>query len=89
MSNYSRSYSDYLGAGRCCNKNNGPPVPGPPGERGPIGPVGFTGPTGANGSAGATGEPGASPTTLISAGTLTSSDTGIFTFYPSSNNIYC
>jgi hypothetical protein len=48
MSNkYSRSYSDYLGANRCCATTRLPTQgpPGPPGTPGPIGPRGFTGPS--------------------------------------------
>lgn len=51
------SYSNYLGARRCCdNRGAGPQgEQGPEGKAGPIGPVGFTGATGATGPRGATG----------------------------------
>ena len=48
------SYSNYLGAQRCCNYRGlgtqGPP--GVPGKRGPIGPQGPQGPTGPQGGQG-------------------------------------
>lgn len=52
MSNYYGSYSQYLGAQRCCNLK----TQGPPGPRGPTGPaavgeIGYTGPTGPTGNA--------------------------------------
>ena len=52
MSSYSRNYSEYLGARRCCElKGTGPPGPqGIQGQRGDIGPVGYTGPTGPSGT---------------------------------------
>lgn len=59
MSNYYGTYSQYLGAQRCCNlKTQGPP--GPQGPTGPaaIGPPGYTGPTGQ--SSGFTGPTGLS-----------------------------
>jgi len=47
MSGYYRSYSDYLGAQRCCDSRGAGPV-GPEGPTGPgsVGPRGYTGPTG-------------------------------------------
>jgi hypothetical protein len=47
MSGYYRSYSDYLGAQRCCDSRGPGPV-GPAGPTGPgsVGPRGYTGPTG-------------------------------------------
>jgi hypothetical protein len=54
---YSRSYSDYLGANRCCATTRLPTQgpPGQPGTPGPIGPRGFTGPVGPPGPAGPSG----------------------------------
>ena len=66
MSKYYGSYSQYLGAQRCCDlRGQGPQGPEGPvgpaaiGERGMTGPAGmsFTGPTG-RGCRGPTGEPG-------------------------------
>jgi hypothetical protein len=47
MSGYYRSYSDYLGAQRCCDSRGPGPV-GPEGPTGPgsVGPRGYTGPAG-------------------------------------------
>ena len=47
MSGYYRSYSDYLGAQRCCDSRGPGPV-GPAGPTGPgsVGPRGYPGPTG-------------------------------------------
>ena len=59
MSNYYTSYSQYLGANRCCSINSqsqgntGPT--GCTGAGGPIGPAGYTGPTGQLGNTGPTG----------------------------------
>ena len=53
MSNYSRSYSDYLGSKRCCSLDLSKSVVGergPQGNPGPIGPVGATGATGPAGA---------------------------------------
>jgi hypothetical protein len=53
------SYSNYLGAKKCCSNNlvlsgaRGPQ--GETGRQGPIGPMGYTGPTGPQGERGATG----------------------------------
>jgi hypothetical protein len=53
------SYSNYLGAKKCCSNNlvlsgaRGPQ--GEMGRQGPIGPMGYTGPTGPQGERGATG----------------------------------
>ena len=46
MSNYSKSYSEYLGKNRCCDSRGA----GPPGPTGPVGPggVGPVGPAGIN-----------------------------------------
>lgn len=70
---YSRSYSDYLGAMKCCNSIGCGPV-GPAGPTGPIGAIGpagltgWTGPTGptgrsCKGDTGPIGPPGTSPWT--------------------------
>jgi len=63
---YSRTYSEYLGARRCCNISSaGPQGPqGVPGAGGPIGFQGATGPSGgAQGVTGATGSTGATGAT--------------------------
>lgn len=73
---YSRSYSDYLGAMKCCNSIGCGPV-GPAGPTGPIGAIGpagltgWTGPTGptgrsCKGDTGMTGPPGSSPWSGVS-----------------------
>jgi hypothetical protein len=51
---YSRSYSDYLGAMKCCNSIGCGPV-GPAGPTGPIGAIGPAGLTGWTGPTGPTG----------------------------------
>jgi hypothetical protein len=73
---YSRSYSDYLGAMKCCNSIGCGPV-GPAGPTGPIGAIGpagltgWTGPTGptgrsCKGDTGMTGPAGSSPWSGVS-----------------------
>lgn len=73
---YSRSYSDYLGAMKCCNSIGCGPV-GPAGPTGPIGAIGpagltgWTGPTGptgrsCRGDTGMTGPAGSSPWSGVS-----------------------
>jgi hypothetical protein len=73
---YSRSYSDYLGAMKCCNSIGCGPV-GPAGPTGPIGGIGpagltgWTGPTGptgrsCKGDTGPTGPAGSSPWSGVS-----------------------
>jgi hypothetical protein len=55
---YSRNYSEYLGARRCCNISSAGPQ-GPQGVPGMAGPIGFQGATGPSGGAqGATGAQG-------------------------------
>jgi hypothetical protein len=54
---YSKSYSDYLGANRCCN-NNSAGAQGPQGSQGLGGPLGPKGTQGSTGSTGATGSQG-------------------------------
>lgn len=51
---YSSSYSNYLGAQRCCNTNSAGPQ-GSQGSMGVAGPIGFRGATGAQGSTGPSG----------------------------------
>ncbi len=54
MSNFVRSYTEYLGQRKCCDlRGNGPQ--GPQGDTGPAGPrgaYGYTGPTGPQGPTG-------------------------------------
>jgi hypothetical protein len=75
---YYNSYTNYLGAQRCCNNNSAGAQgeQGAQGQGGPIGPKGMTGPqgsqgfTGATGSTGATGTQGATGQTGLSSGLL-------------------
>lgn len=63
-----RSYSNYLGARRCCDLKTGPDGPtGPDGKNGSQGPIGFTGPTGPIGHTGRScrGPTGPSKTFII------------------------
>jgi hypothetical protein len=57
MSHFSRSYSEYLGARRCCELRGPGPTgnAGSTGAQGPIGPVGNNGVTGPTGQQGPTG----------------------------------
>lgn len=57
MSGFSRNYSEYLGARRCCElRGLGPAGPqGDIGRNGPIGPAGYEGSTGPQGAQGPTG----------------------------------
>lgn len=57
MSGFSRNYSEYLGARRCCDLRGLGPV-GPQGEIGPAGPIGPAGYEGATGPTGPQGVPG-------------------------------
>lgn len=57
MAGYARSYSDYLGARRCCDLRGVGPM-GPTGPIGPIGAQGVPGMPGATGSMGPTGPTG-------------------------------
>ena len=81
------SYTNYLGAQKCCNNSNGPQGPqGDQGAGGPIGPRGFqgyTGPTGPTGPTGATGQTGLSSGLLLYMNY--SESTSIDTFTTSSN----
>jgi len=57
MAGYARSYSDYLGARRCCDLRGVGPI-GPTGIAGPIGAQGVPGIPGTTGSMGPTGPTG-------------------------------
>jgi len=57
MSGFSRNYSEYLGARRCCDLRGLGPV-GPQGEIGPAGPIGSAGYEGATGPTGPQGSTG-------------------------------
>ena len=72
MSKFTNSYSNYLGARRCCDlRGAGPPGPighqGAPGPRGPEGFTGYTGSTGPTGRSclGSTGPKGPTAKTFI------------------------
>lgn len=72
MSKFTNSYSNYLGARRCCDlRGAGPPGPighqGTPGPRGPEGFTGYTGSTGPTGRSclGSTGPKGPTAKTFI------------------------
>jgi hypothetical protein len=72
MSKFTNSYSNYLGARRCCDlRGAGPPGPighqGAPGPRGPEGFTGYTGSTGPTGRSclGSTGPRGPTGKTFI------------------------
>ena len=94
---YYNSYTNYLGAQRCCNNNSAGAQgsQGAQGAGGPIGPKGSQGVTGpqgsqgAQGTTGATGAQGATGETGLSSGLLLylnfSESTTIDTFTTSSN----
>ena len=94
---YYNSYTNYLGAQRCCNNNSGGSQgeQGAQGPGGPIGPKGMTGPQGAQGAQGftgaqgPTGAQGATGQTGLSSGLLLylnySESTGIDIFNSASN----
>lgn len=94
---YYNSYTNYLGAQRCCNNNSAGAQgsQGAQGAGGPIGPkgsqgvTGSTGPQGAQGATGATGAQGATGETGLSSGLLLymnySESTTIDIFNTSSN----
>ena len=78
------SYTNYLGAQKCCNNSNGPQGPqGAQGAGGLIGPRGFQGYTGPTGPTGPTGQTGLSSGLLLYMNY--SESTSIDTFTTSSN----
>ena len=68
---YYNSYTNYLGAQRCCNNSAGAQgAQGAQGAGGQLGPRGFQGYTGPTGATGATGAQGATGQTGLSSGLL-------------------
>ena len=89
MSNYYGTYSQYLGAQRCCSLNSQGPI-GPVGPAGPasIGPMGNTGPSGASftgptgrGCRGPTGPAGSGAYTAVATYGTDPSSNGNAAFY--------
>jgi len=80
---YSRSYSDYLGAMKCCNSIGCGPV----GPAGPTGPIGGIGPAGLTGWTGPTGPTGRScKGDTGPAGPAYPGPYGVITFTPQATN---